>query len=306
MKYTLYTLVDGLIAAIIDDDVSSTSSSSSTIPTTHSGSSLTKLGSETETLYLRQTGVSRKRTPKAVSFDESQNQAYENHEMYKEDYRERCWFSRKELKTFRHANKLLVDEILLAERNISARMRWGHPGVTPTYSSVMKRTFQACCKCTHEMDDGTIHFLTSSDEQRLHREMLNNELSSSNRVHDDTAKTRLGIERKLLDTVIGEDYRVGRRREMYNAVFNIQQMEARSGIAMTTCNHSVRSKSFHSGDDMMSNGGVSIEVAARRSAHLRAENIRKACQKHSLPSRVFAQQLALAHAASLASTTTNN
>lgn len=203
---------------------------------------------------------------KTVRFNTYANQAYDNTQMIDKQDCKRLWYTARDYKDFKSANKMLVAQIARSEQRRQSACPF-----SLSYQDILYRTYEACCiyPLTHPVDEAHIDESTAfcgateicTDpivlEDKTDEEQLRQWLA--------IATARLGLERSAVRDIARDRYY--RYKDLVRNVLEIQ----------TQWDHH---------DD---------EVVTMRDP--RAEYLRQACQSITRPSRLFARQLARAQAA---------
>ncbi|KAL7572691.1 hypothetical protein ACA910_008966 [Epithemia clementina (nom. ined.)] len=141
---------------------------------------------------------SRKRSVRNISFNESANVHYANHQICREDV-DSLWYSRMDLQEFKNNYVEAIKEVIRAERD--------HKKDSKSYQRVFTRVFDACCRATkeHDVDQimSTYSALRSRDRYAFEEWVA-------------VATTRTGLER-VAHRKICQD-RATRRRQLFDAV----------------------------------------------------------------------------------------
>ena len=144
--------------------------------------------------------------PRCVSFDEKQNEAYENHTWCREESH-LSWYSAEELHTIKEKCHTLARQIYKSEKNFVE--------MQTSYRNVLIRVYDACCQTPSEQKEPTI---TQQDTM-----LLQKIITKSN--------TRTGLERVCIRQ-IAHDRRF-RRGQVVDAVLGIQACKSGSERAKT-------------------------------------------------------------------------
>lgn len=133
-----------------------------------------------------------------VQFDESLNKTHESILECQDDCKS-LWYSAEDCKAFKTTHSALAREVIEAESHCNGPF---------SYSTVMHRTYDTCCRVVEETDDCV---LTQEDVEHL-REWMK------------LCESRIGLERAVIRSVARD--RHFRYREMVGIVITIQRMES--------------------------------------------------------------------------------